>query len=117
MAEKKHHIRPLSKHKKIHVKAQCDHCHKWECISTYEDDVEKRDFTLGFCECKNCKKTFCLICQPDEKNFKCPSCGSTSARKIKPIDIYVCGVCLKEWFNDRLCGKCEYEAIEVNPWK
>jgi len=106
MAERKHHIRPLGKHKVVHLRADCDHCHRWECVSTYEDDIEKRDFTLGFFECRECKKLFCMICQPDRKRFKCPSCGSADARKARPIDVYVCGICLREWFNDKLCGEC-----------
>jgi len=116
MAGRKHHIRPLSKHKKIHVKAECDHCHKWECLTAYEDDIGKRDFMLGFFECQDCRKTYCIRCQPDQKKFKCPSCGSTNAKKVKPIDIYVCGVCLREWFNDKLCSECDYEVKEENPY-
>ena len=110
MAGRKHHIRPLNKHKRIHVRAECDHCHKWECVSTYEDDVENRKFNIGFFECENCRRMFCMRCQPDQGNFKCPACGHASAKKVRPVDIYVCGICMREWFNDKLCSKCDYEV-------
>ncbi len=111
--KKPHHIRPL-KHPvgKIHVRADCDNCSKWETVTMYEDEVENRDFKTSFYECEKCRNMFCSVCYPDQKEIKCPFCAKTKSVKIRPFDIYMCNVCLDEWFHDRLCAKCKYEKKE-----
>src|SRR4030042_3026765 len=107
MTEKKHGIRKAGKDKIVHVRAKCDHCHRWECLSEYEDKLHGREFRLQFLECTSCRRKFCLMCQPEgKKRFKCPECGETKSEKLQPFDVYVCNTCVKEWFNNKICGTC-----------
>jgi hypothetical protein len=110
MSKKLHHIRPLKgKQKKIHVKAECDSCGRSDVVSIYEDQVEHQDFKVSFYECPQCKHTFCSICVGDVGKIECPFCKRLKPKKIKPFDIYVCGVCFDEFWNKGgLCNECKY---------
>ena len=106
-----HHIRPLrsDRHRKIHVRAECEKCGRFECISLYEDHVEHADFKVSFLECPQCRKTFCNICIGDVERVECPFCHKLKAKKVKPFDIYVCGVCFNEWWREGgFCKECRY---------
>jgi hypothetical protein len=108
--KKTHHIRPLNhKTKKIHVKAECEKCGRFDVVSVYEDQVEHQDFKLSFYECSQCKHTFCNICSSDPAKIECPFCKRLKPKKIKPFDIYVCGVCFNEWWKEGgFCNECKY---------
>jgi hypothetical protein len=109
-AKKPHHIRPLGgKDKKIHVKAECERCGRFDVMSVYEDQVEKIDFKGAFYECPQCKRSFCSLCMSDQERVECPFCKRLKAKRIKPFDIYVCGICFKEWWKEGgFCRECKY---------
>jgi hypothetical protein len=108
-----HGIRPAKdKKKKIHVRAECEKCGRFECISVYEDQVEHADFKVSFYECQECQKSFCDICVADQQaegKVECPFCHKLKPDKVKPFDIYVCGVCFREWWREGgFCHECKY---------
>lgn len=105
-----HTIRPvMGSDKKIHVRVDCENCGRYECLTIYEDHVEDVEFKLSFFECPNCKKSFCHICIKEDDALECPFCKRLKPKKIKPFDIYVCGVCFREWWKEGgLCNKCFY---------
>ncbi len=97
------------KRERVHVRVDCDKCGRYDCISVYEDQVEHTDFKVSFFECTQCKKTFCHICVEDDERVECPFCKKLKPKKIKPFDIYVCGVCFKHWWREGgFCKKCNY---------
>ena len=106
----KHGVRPVEGGgKKIHVRAECEKCGRFECISVYEDHVEGADFKVSFYECPVCRKTFCNICVGDTDKVECPFCHKLKPKKVKPFDIYVCGVCFEEWWREGgFCDDCKY---------
>jgi len=107
---RKHGIRPLKgKQKKIHVRAECEKCGRFECVSMYEDHVERSDFKVSFYECRQCRKTFCSICVGGAEKVECPFCHKLKPEKVKPFDIYVCGVCFGQWWREGgFCRQCRY---------
>ena len=111
--EGKHGIRPVKgKHKKVHLRAECEKCGRFECVSVYEDHVEHADFKVSFFECPECRKTFCDICVSgeDDSKIECPFCHRLKAEKVKPFDIYVCGVCFEHWWREGgFCHECRYD--------
>jgi hypothetical protein len=108
--KKPHHIRPVKgKHKKIHVKAECEKCGRFDVVSVYEDQVEASGFKISFFECQQCKRMFCSVCVGELKGVACPFCGKLKPKRINPFDIYVCGVCFDEWWHEGgLCRECKY---------
>jgi|WetSurMetagenome_2_1015567.scaffolds.fasta_scaffold63146_2 hypothetical protein len=112
MASAKHKIRPVkAKDKKVHVRAECEKCGRYDVVSVYEDQVEHQDFKLSFYECSQCKRTFCNICvaSSDPDRLQCPFCKRLKPKKMKPFDIYVCGVCFNEWWREGgFCKECKY---------
>jgi hypothetical protein len=107
---KPHLIRPLkAKHKKIHVKAECEGCGRTDVVSVYEDQVEHTDFKLSFYECQQCRRHFCNICVGDAEKLECPFCKRLKPKKISPFDIWVCGICFNEWWREGgFCDECKY---------
>jgi len=107
---KAHHIRPVrGEHKKIHVKAECENCGRFDVVSVYEDQIESQDFKVSFYECQGCRKTFCNICVSDAEHVECPFCKRLKPKKMKPFDIYVCGICFQEWWREGgFCRECKY---------
>ena len=77
LGKKPHLIRSLKgKHKKIHVKAECDKCGRSDVVSIYEDQVEHVDFKVSFYECQECRRTFCSICVDGTRNWSAPSANA-----------------------------------------
>ncbi|MFH1404112.1 MAG: hypothetical protein ABIH11_07580 [Candidatus Altiarchaeota archaeon] len=108
--KKPHGLRPVDHDvDKIHVRADCDNCYKWETVSMYQDEIEHREFNTHFFECEQCGHVICSVCYPDKKDLTCPVCTGGRVVKVRPFDIYLCSVCLQEWHNDRLCSVCRYD--------
>ncbi|MFH0861723.1 MAG: hypothetical protein V1875_01720 [Candidatus Altiarchaeota archaeon] len=108
--KKAHRIRPLKhKEKKVHLKAECEKCGRFDVVSVYEDQVELPEFKLGFYECPQCRRTFCSLCASEPAAAECPFCKRLKPKKIKPFDIYLCGVCFREWWREGgLCRVCKF---------
>ncbi|MBU0761683.1 MAG: hypothetical protein KKD39_01545 [Candidatus Altiarchaeota archaeon] len=123
MAEPKggHKLRPVRsrKHRKVHLRMDCDKCGRFECVTVYEDQVEAIKFKLNFFQCKQCRRSFCHICIADDDDISCPFCGKRKPKTVKPFDVYVCGVCFREWWNEGgLCIECDHiEKPEPDPDK
>ncbi|MBD3260862.1 MAG: hypothetical protein GF334_04165 [Candidatus Altiarchaeales archaeon] len=108
MVGKKHSIKPVGVGEKLHVRVDCESCFRGESVFDYEKNIGSRKFNTSFQECPVCGKLLCEVCVPEEKT--CIACGGKTA-KIHPEDIYVCSVCIENWWDEGgLCGKhCKYQ--------
>jgi hypothetical protein len=108
MADRGHHIRRLDSHPKIHLRVDCQNCGRREVLTVYEEHVEGADFKRQYYECSGCNKTFCIDCTGHEL-LECPFCKRLKPNKIMPLDVYLCGVCFRQWWKEGgLCNKCKY---------
>lgn len=94
--------------KTFFIRADCDKCFKWECIASYKEGLDNRDFTADYYECTNCNKIICEVCIEGEKdeNPPCPFCGRRKLHRLTPKKILDCHTCIIE--SELTCPVCDY---------
>jgi hypothetical protein len=90
------------------IRADCDKCFKWECVTSYADDVKDRDFTADYYECLSCDKIICEVCAKEspKKDPRCPFCGKGKLHRLTPQKILECHTCITT--SELSCPICEY---------
>ncbi|VVB52479.1 Uncharacterised protein [uncultured archaeon] len=79
-------IRVDSSVKVSFVRADCERCAKWETVTAYPEDLNKRNFSRAFFDCKNCGSIHCEDCVSDATG--CPTCGSVKLVLLSPKAAY-----------------------------
>jgi len=96
--------------KTFFIRADCDKCFKWECLASYGQDVEERDFTVDYYECLSCDKIICDVCAKEHatpgREMVCPFCGKKKLHRLTPAKILECHTCITE--SELSCPVCDY---------
>lgn len=90
------------------IKVACENCFDKDNVTAYEKDLHDRDFLKQYFECKKCMAVVCESCLDEKEN--CQECGENEFQNLKPIDIYLCNVCVDE--TDRICPTCRYPGLQ-----